>query len=191
MDVTTISVFFVLIVVIIIIIINNRKKSTKKINEKQEWNNKCIDFMKKTDFNFDKIIEDEIFIFAADEKNKKCCVFTRNMNAPMAFNYLDIIEYEIYENGSSVMKGSAGSAIIGGLVFGVVGAVVGASRSKIINEMCDTLQVRISINNLQTPEAIIDINQYKVSKGSEDYKNYVDKAKEIIATLNYITKQGA
>ena len=39
------------------------------------------------------------------------------------FRYSDIVSFELIENGESITKGGLGSAIIGGALFGSVGAI--------------------------------------------------------------------
>jgi hypothetical protein len=133
-----------------------------------------------------RAIECELFNMGIDDTNKKVCIYSQDMLEPKFFNYSDIIDFEIYEDGKSVMKGRTGSAIAGGLLFGVAGAVIGASRSRNVNEICKTLQVRIYVNDLQKPEIIVNIINFDMDKNSHLYTACINQAKEIIAVLNYV-----
>ncbi|EPZ54444.1 hypothetical protein H477_3583 [[Clostridium] sordellii ATCC 9714] len=41
------------------------------------------------------------------------------------YNYKDIIEFELLEDGESITKGGLGRAVAGGVLLGGVGAIVG------------------------------------------------------------------
>ncbi len=58
-----------------------------------------------------------------DENNRllRLPCFSKNI----IFSYDDIISYELLQNGESITKGGLGSAIVGGAMFGGVGAIVG------------------------------------------------------------------
>lgn len=44
---------------------------------------------------------------------------------PKIYKYSDIVDYELLEDGESITKGGLGRAVVGGALFGGVGAVVG------------------------------------------------------------------
>ena len=61
--------------------------------------------------------------------------------------FSDILDYEVVENGTAVQSGTAGAAAVGGLLFGVVGAVVGSSMAATNVEMISSLFIRVVLNN--------------------------------------------
>lgn len=101
-------------------------------------------------------------------------------------NFNDIIDFEISEDGNTVYKGRSGSALVGGLAFGVVGAIASAAGSKKQEEVCTSLSVEIILNNLQMPRFTIPLITKSTNKGSSIYSSAVSTANEIIATLKYI-----
>ena len=75
--------------------------------------------------------EDRTKIFLPDRKVEKYLYIDyphRLWQIPAyrtVFSFDDLVSYEIIENGDTVSKGGLGSAIVGGALFGGVGAVVG------------------------------------------------------------------
>lgn len=64
------------------------------------------------------------------------------------FEYENIVDYELLQNGATISKGSMGSAIVGGLLFGTTGAVVGAAGSKRIDvDVCTNLSIKITLKD--------------------------------------------
>lgn len=126
---------------------------------------------------------------AVDDVSKQWYLKTAKDFCPKIYKYSDLNEFEVYEDGESIAKGRAGSALVGGLLFGVVGAVVGGSRSKGNNNICSVLQLRIRVNDLQNPEKVINFISTKTKKDSVIYKTNFEKAKNIAATLSYIQNQ--
>ncbi len=122
-----------------------------------------------------------------DDVNKKWFVqLSRIDSTPYFFNYEDLLEFEVYEDGNSIAKGRAGSALVGGVLFGAVGAVVGGSRSRAIKSTCTTLQVRIRVNDISVPEIVVPFIKMETPKSSLLYKSAFDLAKSFAATLAYI-----
>lgn len=169
--------FFIAIVLLVI-----RSKETNKFFKSQ---------LEESGFKIDKTIRVMTSTFYFDDSNKKWAYKKSNSSPIQIYNYSDLLDFEIFENGDSVMKGKAGGAIIGGLTFGVVGAIVGSSGKRKTSNTCNTLQVRITINDLQSPQIVIPIISYEVKKNSIIYKNAIETAKSLTSSLTYVQKQTA
>ena len=102
------------------------------------------------------------------------------------FRFEDIVNYEIVEDGANIATGGVGRAITGGLLFGGVGAVVGAVTPKKVKKECDKLEVHIHINNLDTPIVRIKLIQTKTNKKGMLYQQHLQEAQDIGALLDYI-----
>lgn len=48
----------------------------------------------------------------------------------LLFNYDQIVDFELLKDGSSIASGGLGRTAVGGLLFGGVGAIVGASTGR-------------------------------------------------------------
>lgn len=123
-------------------------------------------------------------------------------SSPKMYSYSDLIEFEVYEDGDSIAKGTTkgktkgkgGHALVGGLLFGPVGAIVGASGKRktkevtktITQEYCKILQVRIKVNDIAKPEIIIPLIEFQTKKDSFTYNSRFNTAKELAANLAFI-----
>jgi hypothetical protein len=121
-----------------------------------------------------------------DNVNKQFVLYI-NHNFSQVHKYSEVINYEVYENGSSVVKGTAGEALIGGAFFGLAGMIVGASASKTITENCSSLQLAIRLNDINTPQILIEfMGSTPIDKTSDDYKKLKDNLKEACSVIEYI-----
>ena len=168
----------------------NQRKSTnaiKKINNVNQDVNKWL--AEKGFIKSRSIFVGQYETFFVDDINKKWCVIFPDGRDTIIYNYNDLLEYEVYEDGNCILQGKSGSAVVGGLLFGATGAVIGASGQRNMVNTCRVLQVRISVNNLVQSEQVINIIQKPTTKQSIVYTTAIEKAKEIVSVLNYIKNQ--
>lgn len=117
-----------------------------------------------------------------DENAKKWYVFGYNQ----VYNYSDILDFEISENGTKYKsKGGITRSVVGGLTFGVAGAVVGASTAKRVTTV-NSMNINITVDNPQNPLVTIVIICSEVNTSSFTYKNSVQLANQIISQLTYM-----
>lgn len=103
--------------------------------------------------------------------------------------YKDIVEYELLEDGESITKGGLGRAVVGGVLFGGVGAVVGGITGKKKSKtVINSLKVKITINNISNPDVYINLVTSQLKANSILYKAAANEAQEIISTLAIISK---
>lgn len=122
-----------------------------------------------------------------DEVHKKWRVPCDKKNSAV-YAFSDLLDFECIEDGNTISKGSVLNAAAGGLMFGTVGAIVGAGKKK-TKATCTKLQVKISVNNLKMPIAYIDLLDFEIKKESDIYKAALKSAEEITAVL-LIIKNG-
>ena len=74
------------------------------------------------------------------------------------FRYSEIVSYELLEDGETVTKGGLGSAIVGGALFGGVGAVVGSvvGKKKTKKEITE-FRIKIITKNAFCPDLYINL----------------------------------
>ena len=131
--------------------------------------------------------------FAIDENARLWAIgkgmFPSLKNA-VPYSYDDIVDFELLEDGSSIIKGSVGSAIVGAALFGGVGAVVGsATGKKKIKQTCTNLMVKITVNNMTAPVEYIKLISSTTSKNSMIYRGAYQDAQQIISLLQLICSQ--
>jgi uncharacterized membrane protein len=175
-------ILFVIILIFIIIII----AAVVSAKNTEEGNEQCLAHLQSINFLVSKKTEFGDIALYVDDTNKKWAIKTRRNEEVKIFGYSDLLEFEVYEDGNSIAKGRAGSALVGGLLFGVVGAVVGGAGKKSISNTCKVLQLRIRVNNLYCPEIILDFINTETKKDSFIYRTNFEIAKNMAATLSYI-----
>ncbi|KPI46581.1 hypothetical protein KW95_18500 [Clostridioides difficile] len=123
-----------------------------------------------------------------DEPQKKFLIpnkFGKLAQEVLSFN--DVIDYELLEDGETLIKGGLGRALTGGLLFGGVGAVVGGvTGKKETKAIINSLKIKITLNNLNMPATYIDLINSATKKTSFVYKTNYNIAQEILSTFSVI-----
>ena len=118
--------------------------------------------------------------FSIDENKKQFKV------CGSIFDYSNLLDYELLEDGKSVTKGGIGRAVAGGLLFGGVGAVVGGITGKKTKNMCDSMKIRITIKNSFTDTAFIPLIMLETKTDSLAYRTAQSTAQSCISALEII-----
>lgn len=121
-----------------------------------------------------------------DNINNKWAIISPRTSRVDILDYSDLIEYELLEDGESLVKGRVGSAIVGGMLFGGIGALAGASRKKKIKSICNSMSVRIIVNNLDNPQYVIPIISSPTKTDSIIYQSAMSIAQEFTSLLALI-----
>ena len=101
--------------------------------------------------------------------------------------FKDLISVELIENGSTVASGGLGSALAGAALFGDAGMIAGGIvGKKKISDICESLQIKLTVNDLSNPALFIDVIRSKTAKGSLKYRNDFELAQKIVSVLNVI-----
>ena len=102
------------------------------------------------------------------------------------YDYKNLIEFELMEDGESIIKGRTGSAIVGGALFGAVGAVAGASRKKKVRPVCNSMWIQIIVDDLKNPQHKIPIIKTQTKTDSLLYKLAKVNAESYISLFTLI-----
>ena len=107
---------------------------------------------------------------------------------PQVFNFAEIIDFELVEDGNTITKGGTGMALAGGALFGAAGAIVGGTVGKKKSKTeVTTMQINVTLNHkYMTMVTIPFLNPIggKSVGGSADYKLKKMQADKAIAELN-------
>jgi len=149
--------------------------------------------LQKHKFNATKKIGTYLYL---DDNNKKWAIpevtITGKLKNIRLYNYSDILNFELIEDGNSIIKGGVGRAIAGGVLFGGVGAIVGGVTGKKKNtSLCSRLQIKITLNKLNMSTEYINLITTETKKDGSVYKMYFNTAQEIISTLEVICSKNA
>lgn len=116
------------------------------------------------------------------------------------YDFDELIAYELIESAgadqSILTKGgiSVGRAVVGGVLFGGIGAGVGAVTGKkqsyaTSKPYADRLYIRIVLNDPRHPHERIDFIKKKTNRNSKSYRKALDEAQEALSLLDFIAHQ--
>lgn len=107
---------------------------------------------------------------------------------PLIGKFENIINYELLEDGESIVSGSLGRAIAGGVLLGGVGAVVGAvTGSKKTKAICSSLKIKLTLANSSESTVYINFIVKETKKTDFVYKTEYSKAQEVLSLLDIAT----
>lgn len=141
---------------------NKRKKLFEKLKEVEEYKPTRV-----------LVSEDLLYILSVDENLKKICITSHSKN--LLFDYKDILQSEIIEDGSSVTRTSRGSqlggALIGGVLAGGVGAVIGGLSGKTeTKDQIKKVQLKIVVNDISRPSHTITLLNHITELKTDDHR---------------------
>ncbi len=103
------------------------------------------------------------------------------------YAYNNLISFELIEDGSSLVTGGLGRAVVGGALFGGIGAIVGGvTASKRVEQKCSSLAVKLTINSTASPIEYINLVTSVVDKSSLQYRSAFASAQKILSLLEII-----
>lgn len=103
------------------------------------------------------------------------------------FEYSDLLNYDMLEDGEQVSSSGFGQAVAGGFLFGPVGAIVGGingGRKK--KAVCHSLQLQLNLRNTICNKVCIEFLQQETKQNSSLYKDAVKRAQDCLGMLQII-----
>lgn len=123
-----------------------------------------------------------------DDVNKKFAIQVGKKGKLKIYSYKDLGQYELNEDGNSILQGKGIAAIVGGAAFGIFGAMAGAAGKRASADICTSMVIRIRVNDLDEPEIVIPFIANKTKKGKMRYNISLTEAKKLISILSYIER---
>lgn len=125
-----------------------------------------------------------------DDENQKFALPKTTMTGKVVdlkiYDYSSILDFDLLEDGNSLEKGGVGRALVGGSLFGGVGAVVGSNTGHKHKKTCSRLQIKITLNDMAIPVVYINFIKAETKKDSFIYKSIYPLAQEALSLLNII-----
>lgn len=151
----------------------------------------------------------KITIFFVDDCNKRFmvgageCGRDKTTGEPIidwicpvrCYNYNQLLEFFIVDNGSQYIAGDAsgaiGGAMVGNMIGGsngpAVGAIIGAAATnRNIESKCHELGLLLRINDLQHPLVRMNFLECRCSRESEMYRKGREWLDDVAALLTYV-----
>ena len=183
--------------IIIIKAVRNRKKVNNPTGSKTKpdpmnnyQNNKFYDLANGGIFETSIKIGD---YFRYDKDNQKIMLlysyYRTDKKKYSVYNLSDILEFEYIEDGTSQVKGGLGSALVGGALFGGVGAIVGgATGTKETKRIVKEMKIKFVIKgDIPTVDYLSVKSPSSVKSDSYQYGEYIKQLHEILGILNHAT----
>lgn len=183
----------VFIGVLIIILIANQSVLSNARKNQQNINSKVNTFLNNSNFNITKKFYLNDFatynqsnickkFIAIDNDKKQICLINYEKGSIFLVNFSEILNYELYENGSNVTTGGS----IGGFWSGIFGAET--------NGMCKDLKLIIRLKRYDTSQVSYDIISNTtfnigIDKSSVTYKRCVTTLQEVISFLEVLKNE--
>lgn len=147
------------------------------------------EFQKKVDsFHITKQIGN---FLAIDDENERWAILNQSSGEMLTiYNYDDLVDFELLEDGNSVASGGLGRALVGGALFGGAGAIVGGITGKRKNnEYCDSLKIKLTINNIDTPVTYLYFITSNTKKSDFSYSHLMGEAQECVSIFQLICEK--
>lgn len=135
---------------------------------------------------------------AFDEERKKVCLITwvqfQDRADLKVIELKDLLSTEIHEDGTAITRTSrtsqAGSALVGGLLFGGVGALVGGLTGKTVAaDKVKRLCLRVVINDTTNPIHEVDFMTVEGKRDGIVYKQAIVQARHWNSILEILIKR--
>lgn len=127
----------------------------------------------------------------AEEKMIRFPSTGTRLRAPRIYSFNDIIQFEVVEDGETITSGGLGRAIFGGALLGPLGAVVGGiTGGKRTKGVCEQLDLKIDINDVNYPNYTIAFVNKKMKKKSFIFKRIAKEMQETLSLMNYVAENG-
>jgi len=109
---------------------------------------------------------------------------------PRIIKLEDIVSFELLEDGDTVTKGGLGRAIVGGVLFGGVGAIVGgATGDRKTKSICNSLRLKVTVNDINNPNVYVDYIDYPTKTSDTIYKRSYEEAQECLSVFKLLTDE--
>ena len=103
------------------------------------------------------------------------------------FEYNNLLSFELLEDDQTITKGGLGRAVVGGMLFGGVGAIVGASTGgKKSKGICNSMKLRVTLRNSHLDNTYITFIASETKTKGFIYKAAQESAQSCISALEII-----
>ena len=176
-------------VLLVFAIIHNLNISEVE-KRQRNLNQKLFEHLRERNFSRAKIIYlndyatynkalDSKKIIGIDNENKKIALVDYEKAKIFIVNFQDILNYEIYENGSNSMRG------------GNVGGFWGGIFSAETNGMCKDLKLIIRLNSYENSQIVYNVISNTtfnigLNKSTDQYRKCVSSLQELVSFLEVI-----
>lgn len=196
---------------IIVILFNFWIEGSKLSKNREQYKNASDKYLKNKNFSFTKRIDISLdsenkLEFLVNDDERKFAILSCNPKISFLsgeqriseehfniniFDFSDMIKFELLLDCDEVLQGRGLASTGGALLFGVTGAVIGASGQRKVLKQNKSIVINIFLNKVDCP--LISINFPTVIKTDtlsiENYEQQLQQAKTLQGVLYYIEQQ--
>lgn len=195
------------IFVLAFVLTNSEENKKNEIKTKKTQQMTILEHELK-DYNFSQRFTsyDDNVTIMVDENAKKLCIaeVSETNGKSEVYDYKDILESEIIEDGQTVTKtsrsGQIGGALVGGVLAGGVGAIIGGLSAKQTSDNeVNRVDLKIIVNNTKSPLKLVnfttadvpDFNGKNIPMKKDDlkYKEAMKKANHWHSLISVLIRQ--
>lgn len=137
--------------------------------------------------------EDGLAGVAIDQDAKLLCLVSRH-EAPRVLGFRDILACELYEDGETITRtvrtSQVAGALIGGLAFGGLGAVVGGLSGKTrASRRVKHIDLRLLVNDTEQPTHDVRLLDIPAKSGSSRYETAMEIGRHWVSLMDVIIKR--
>lgn len=132
------------------------------------------------------------YALQVDYQHKLLAVATKkflDLQKGYIFRFDEIADYTVEQDGNTIQKSGAGSAVIGGLLFGGVGLVAGGLMGRKTKETITKLSISLKTTNKWAPSVTIPIVSTEIKKGSMTYNFVKSSTEQLLKVLDSIIEK--
>lgn len=135
--------------------------------------------------------ENLLWVFSVDKEHKKWLIsrndtFLGEKYKPTIYNFSDLIDWSVSENGNTQLSSNAEAALGAGILFGTVGAVAASAGSREVQKTCSSLAIELTVNSAEQPRCTLKIIETEIPCDSDAFRSAMELVKNITAELAYI-----
>ncbi len=118
--------------------------------------------------------------------NNKLIVFKTKQEYLQPIDFKDIINYKVYENGSSIIESNIGKTLLGSAIAGINGAIIASQTQHKISNICNDLSIIIYSTSTHKQISLHYIINSKCDKTSSAYRKMQNNINNICGELESI-----
>lgn len=100
-------------------------------------------------------------------------------------NYCDIVDYKLIDDTNVVSENGLGRAIVGGALFGTIGAILGGLATN-SSTVCNQLSLKLTVRGEFEPAIYINFLDTSTESGSLRHKYIIETIQSCISKLDLI-----
>lgn len=115
----------------------------------------------------------------------------KEIRNPLIFQYSQLLDYTVTEDGNTIQKSGAGRAVAGGLLFGGIGLVAGGLSGRKTKETVKRLSITVQVSSEWVDEIEIPFITVETKKYGMFYNMAKDNLDKTISLLNRILHENS